>query len=116
MLYVNPLESLSRARLEGETLAPARRKAAFEEFERIFLFQLLREMRKTVPDSALFAESAQKEFMEEMLDDHLAGVMSASGQLGVARQMEQQMQGVTPDPLKSSIPDLKPINTYRTTP
>lgn len=100
MLYVNPMAGNSpvlAARSGGPALRapgeaePAREKAALQEFERLFLFQLLREMRKTVPDNALFGKPAQQDFMEEMLDDHMAGEMARSGQFGIAKQMEAQM-------------------------
>ena len=103
MLYVNPMESATARAADGlrANLASsgkkddlAKEKEALQEFERLFLFQMLREMRKTVPKDALFGGSNRQEFMEEMLDDHFAGQMASSGQFGIAKQMEQQMHQV----------------------
>jgi flagellar protein FlgJ len=92
MLYVNPLEARSDLRVSGEGREGLREKAALKEFEQIFLYQLLREMRRTVPTDGVLAASRQQEFFEEMMDDFLAGKMAESGQLGIARQMELQLQ------------------------
>ena len=91
MLYVNPLDSMTSVRTNPESLKAAREDKALQEFERLFLYKLLREMRKTVPADPLLGKSSQKDFFEEMLDDVLAGKMVESGQLGVAKQIEQQL-------------------------
>lgn len=113
MLYVNPMES-SVARLGGPGLragkdTPEREKAALEEFERVFLFQLLREMRRTVPEDSLFGKSATNDYMQEMLDDHYAGVMAKSGQFGIAQQMATQMHA--PKHPTAEKPEFKPLRT-----
>ncbi len=122
MLYVNPMESATarasdsfRASMATKGKQPdlAKEKKALQEFERLFLFQMVREMRKTVPKDALFGASSQTEFMDELLDDHMAGQMAASGQFGIAKQMEQQMHQLRRS--ASAAPaDLKPLTTTRT--
>jgi len=104
MLYVNPMagsnpvlsargnSAVFRPDARGDQPAPAREKAALQEFERLFLGQLLREMRKTVPENSLFGKSSEQEFAEEMMDDQMAGEMAKSGQFGIAKQMEAQMK------------------------
>ncbi len=57
MLYVNPLQDASFARTDPARLDALQRRQALEEFERVFLYQLLRQMRKTVPESSLFGKS-----------------------------------------------------------
>jgi len=91
MLYVNPM---SQSNFRNSALAPgatAREDEALKQFEQLFLFQMLREMRKTVPDDGLFGESGQKAYFEEMMDDFIAGEMAASGQFGVAKQMASEI-------------------------
>ena len=90
MLYVNPLEQKPFNRLDSGIQALRDEPQAFEEFERLFLYQLLQEMRKGVPTDGLFGHSPQQRLFEEMLDDHYAGEMVRSGQLGIARMMEEQ--------------------------
>lgn len=99
MLYVNPMDARvdalsqqSKAGVRANGAAdPAREKKALKEYEHFFLFQLLREMRKTVPKDGYFKKSNEQDYMEEMLDDNYAGIMTDSGQFGIAKQMEHQM-------------------------
>lgn len=92
MLYVNPMASVQLYRQDPAARQKVREAQAFTEFERVFLYQLLQEMRKTVPKSSLFGRSSQQDYFEEMLDDHLAGQISESGQFGLAKQMLEQMK------------------------
>lgn len=90
MLYVTP-PSLERgiAATQGAE-SPARRAEALQEFEHVFLKQLLDEMRKTVPKTGLLGDSPAQRYFEEMLDDVHAGKMAESGQFGIARQIAAQ--------------------------
>lgn len=91
MLYVNPqAESAFRAR-DLSPGAKGRENEALKEFEQLFLFQMLKEMRQTVPEGGLFENTSQKAYFDEMMDDYNAGEMAKSGQLGVASQMAQQL-------------------------
>lgn len=91
MLYVNPMEANGNMRSTMGQIANQKESKALEEFERVFLYQMLREMRKTVSsDGGLFERSAQLEFFEETMDDALAGEMAQSGQLGIAKQIQAQ--------------------------
>jgi flagellar protein FlgJ len=102
MLYVNPMEMRQPLPADGAGLKNAKQKQSLEEFERLFLYQLLREMRKTVPEDGLLGSSQEQSFFEEIMDDHLAGQMAKSGQLGIAAQIEQQLnQAGQPRPLHS---------------
>lgn len=90
MLYVNPLEQRPFNRFDSGIQVLNNEPKAFEEFERLFLYQLLQEMRKGVPSDGLFGHSPQQRLFEEMLDDHYAGEMVRAGQLGIAQMMEEQ--------------------------
>jgi len=92
MLYVNPLEGYQVARADDSARQILRRKQSFQEFERVFLYQLLREMRKTTSSEGIFSASREQEFFQDMLDDVLAGKMAESGQLGIARQIDLQLR------------------------
>ncbi len=92
MLYVNPLQTSTDWRSDPAQFSAQREQQALEEFERVFLYQMLREMRKTVPDGGLFAPSPAQKFFEESLDDALAGSMAESGQLGIAKQIKAQWE------------------------
>ena len=91
MLYVNPQTQSGFKAMELTPGAKGREAEALKQYEQLFLFQMLKEMRKTVPDYGFFDSGGQKEYFEEMMDDFVAGEMAASGQLGVADQMARQL-------------------------
>lgn len=91
MLYVNPLESSLSVRMDADTRKTFRAHEAVQEFEHLFMYQLVREMRKTVPENTLFGKSSQGDFFNDMMDDALAGKMAESGQLDFSAQLEQQL-------------------------
>lgn len=91
MLYVNPQTQSGFKSMELTPGAKGRETEALKQYEQLFLFQMLKEMRKTVPDYGFFDSGGQKAYFEEMMDDFLAGEMASSGQLGVAKQMGQQL-------------------------
>jgi len=92
MLYVNPLESLQGARFDASRPEAAREKEALQEFERLFLYTLLKEIRKTVPEDGLLDSASSTRVYWDMMDDAMAGEMARSGQLGVANAMEAQLK------------------------
>lgn len=92
MLYVNPLAT-SRA-LESGALpeTPERREFALKELEQYFVFTLLQEMRKSIPEDGLFGDGMANEIYNEMLDDALSGEIAESGQFGIAKLIEDQLR------------------------
>ena len=90
MLYVNPQTSASFLGKDIKPGSKGRETEILQEFEQIFVFQMIKEMRKTVPDSGLSGAS-QKAYFEEMMDDFLAGEMAKSGQFGIAKQLASQI-------------------------
>ena len=117
MLYVNPLDAPRVYENGPLTEDPARRRVALQEMEQYFARLIMREMRSTLPEGGLFPRSAQREHFEEMLDDALSAEMARSGQLGLARMLEEQLrigemqkqlkhapapQAKTPAPLKDT--------------
>ncbi|HNR30955.1 MAG TPA: rod-binding protein [Candidatus Hydrogenedentes bacterium] len=92
MLYVNPLEVRYTARVDAALTGAAREERAVQEFERFFLYTLLREMRRTVPRDGLFGADQSRQVAEDMLDDVFAGEMARSGQIGIAKQIQEQLR------------------------
>ena len=92
MLYVNPLAQRLDMTGQADFNAPARQKYALQELEHMFIFTLLTEMRKSVSAGGLFEESSEMGHFNEMMDDALAAKMAESGQLGIAKALEQQLQ------------------------
>ncbi|MCX8064890.1 MAG: rod-binding protein [Candidatus Hydrogenedentes bacterium] len=83
MLYVMPV-SLSYPVELNEVGDMVRKKNACEEFERIFLYEVFKELRKPILKSKLFPESSSKRIYDDMLTDALAGEIAKSHQLGIA--------------------------------
>ena len=92
MFYVTPPELMhAQARGFERDSAPLQR-TALRELDHYFAFMLVREMRKTVPREALFGGGLQQEVYEEMLFDALSAEIAKTGRLGVAKQVEEQLE------------------------
>ncbi len=100
MLYVNPIAGQTDFRADPADLAALREQRAFQELERIFLYQLVREMRKST-EEGLFGKSREREFFEDIFNDHLAGVLAESGAFGLAAQMQAQLDAAQGSTLPS---------------
>lgn len=78
--------------LNVEAFREARSERALKELEGLFLKELLKEMRKSVPDKGIFKKSHATEMYEEMLDEVFSQAMAGSGQFGIAKQIAAQLQ------------------------
>lgn len=76
--------------LGGDT-EKARLKEVAKEFEAIMLEQMVRAMRKNVPESPLLGESNAREMFTEMLDSQYVGRMVDRGGIGIAELMVRQL-------------------------
>jgi flagellar protein FlgJ len=74
-----------------DSMPDAELEAASREFESLLLNMMIREMRATVPDSALFPESMAEEIFSSMLDEKIAGNMSENGGIGISRMIFDQL-------------------------
>ncbi len=90
MLYVNPQTAHSFQQGDIKPGAKARDAEVLREYEQLFIYQMLKEMRKTVPDYGV-VDGPQQDHFHEMMDDFLAGEMARSGQFGIAAQLEAQI-------------------------
>ncbi|MDI3279764.1 MAG: rod-binding protein [Bacillota bacterium] len=66
-------------------------RAAAREMEALFIAQLWKAMRKTVPRSDLLPRTLADEIFEEMLDDEFSRRMAEAGGLGLAAALERQL-------------------------
>lgn len=92
MLYVNPVSSPFIQRAGAAVQQASRDAMAFQEMEHFFAYMLLQEMQKTVPRDGLFDGGLQSDFQRDMFNDIVAGKMAESGQLGIAKIMEDQLR------------------------
>ena len=66
---------------------------ASRQFESLLLNFMIREMRATVPESALFPPSMAQEIFTGMMDEQIAGKMAQNGGIGIARMIFDQLNG-----------------------
>jgi len=62
------------------------------EFEAIYIQEMYKAMRKTVPDSGLFEKDMASELYREMLDMEMAKATAAGKGTGIGEAMYQQMK------------------------
>ncbi len=72
-----------------------RLKQACEDFESIFVDFMLQQMRRTVPENALFGGGHAEQIYTSMMDSELAKSISHQRGLGLADQMYRQLMTTT---------------------
>ncbi|MGE5594373.1 MAG: rod-binding protein [Betaproteobacteria bacterium] len=74
---------------------------ACEELESVFLEQLLKEMRKTVPKDDLFGGGRGEDVFQSMFDQEIAKAMAGRGGIGLAEILYKQLsrRAATPSQL-----------------
>jgi len=83
------MKTLSAASSLKDT--PENLKKAAQEFESFFIYYLLKEMRKTVPQNPMFHGGRAEEIFQEMLDERLALTFAQAGGIGLAPIIYQQL-------------------------
>lgn len=66
-------------------------KKSSQEFETLFVMEMFKTMRKTVPESGLFEKDQSTEIFTEMLDMETAKAASQGKGLGIAKAIYDQM-------------------------
>ncbi|MCK9525560.1 MAG: rod-binding protein [Limnochordia bacterium] len=64
---------------------------AAEQFEAIFLYQLMEQMRRTVPETDLLGDRRAENIFQSMLDQELATTYSQTQSVGLAKMIYEQM-------------------------
>lgn len=88
------LSRVSKKPTANEPLNDERKKEikeVCEDLEGLFLGELLKTMRQTVPESGLLGKGMGQEIYREMLDKELVKRMSHSGGFGLAQVLYQQL-------------------------
>lgn len=62
------------------------------DFEAVYINEMYKAMRKTVPDSGLFEKDTASELYKDMLDMEMAKATAAGKGLGIGETMYQQMK------------------------
>lgn len=69
-------------------------KQACQEFEAMFLTQLLSSMRKTIPKSDIFGDRKKEEMWQDLMDSEVAKTWSQTDGIGLANILYQQMKKI----------------------
>lgn len=69
-------------------------KKACQEFESYFLYMMMKEMRKTVPETKLFHGGRAEEIFRDMMDEETSKDMAKSpaGGIGIGNMLYQQLK------------------------
>jgi len=73
-----------------------------EEFEAIFVQQMLKEMRGTLPDGGLLPRSMGQDYFQEMMDGEVAKAAAVKGHFGIGEALFRQLQ--PPEPATNEKP------------
>ena len=69
----------------------AKLKETCKEFESLFINMMMKEMRKTVPESELLSSSFATDTYQEMLDEEISKAASKGNGIGIADAMYRQI-------------------------
>jgi len=93
MQAINPILQGGAPTTDLARFNQARSEKAFKDLEALFLHELVKEMRKTVPeDEGIFGKSAATTTFQEMLDEVFSQAMAESGQFGIAKQLAAEVR------------------------
>ncbi len=81
----------ARLELACKTQEDKELREACQEFESIFLYQMIRAMRATIPRSDFFGSSYGRDVFESMLDEQYAQEMSQTESIGLGELIYQQL-------------------------
>jgi peptidoglycan hydrolase FlgJ len=71
--------------------SPTTLREATQQFEGLFVSQLLKSMRATVPESHLFGSESSQNVFREMLDQEFASRAADSGGFGLGEMLYRQL-------------------------
>ncbi len=101
---VDPDDVRLRA-LERQPAAKAA-PAAAKEVEVLFLTQLLRAMRKTIPENDLLPRSPARDVYEGVFDRTVAAAMAERDPLGMVHSISEGVLKPGPEPADTAVGDL----------
>jgi flagellar protein FlgJ len=90
--YHPPATATSPAEAAPRDPETEKLKAACDSFEALFMQQMLKQMRATVPRDGLFGGGSAEQIYTEMLDAELSKEMTAEGGLGISRLLFEYMR------------------------
>lgn len=119
ILNNNQLNNI-KAKINKDGNSPAAMKAAAQQFEALFLSQILKSMRKSIPEDGIF-NSQHTKMYTEMLDQEVSQQVAKQG-IGLADQMLRhlvdtgQLDREATKPYLSKRQIAAPVSAYRSMP
>lgn len=93
-LHLDPRMTIGAARptvIDKKTKDLAALKERCQEFENLLLMEMVKAMRKTVPEGGLFEKSSAEEMYQDMMDSETVQASGNGKGLGLAEAMYEQM-------------------------
>lgn len=91
-LVENLVRRSSAAGQKGSSGRVDELRRAAQEFESLFIFQMLKVMRETVPEGGLLQGGPGNDIFLTMMDQHLASAMAEQGGLGLAEIIVRDLE------------------------
>lgn len=99
MRAIDPSSSTANAQT-GPSQSAKETKQAAAMLEQLFMRELMKAMRETVPESSLFGEQNTQDIYSQMFDEAIAEEVGRGGGVGLSKAFMEQLGGGTP--VKSS--------------
>ena len=84
-------QALSQVPKKAPGRDPQKIKAAAQQFEAVFIQQMFKEMRNTIPSGGMIERGNADDVFTQMQDAEAAKVMAARGGIGLTDLMMQQL-------------------------
>jgi flagellar protein FlgJ len=92
---IDPKQLISQALTQAPKKVPGRDpqqlKAVTQQFEAVFIQQMFKEMRNTIPDGGMIEKDNADDIYTQLQDAEAAKVMAQQGGIGLADLMLQQL-------------------------
>ena len=86
-----PTQNLRNKTDDNKTKELEDLRSSCREFEAIYVMEMYKSMRKTVPDSGMFKKGMAEEVYREMIDMELAKKTAAGDGMGIGKAMYDQL-------------------------
>ena len=86
-----PTLNVQKSTDENKTRELQALRSSCREFEAIYIQQMYKSMRKTVPDSGMFKKGMAEDVYREMIDMELAKQTAAGDGMGIGKTMYDQL-------------------------
>jgi flagellar protein FlgJ len=94
---INPRSTNTSRNLKNDATDPKEKKLlslrkSCREFEAIYINEMYKSMRKTIPESGLFKKDMSNTLYQEMLDMEMAKQTASGDGMGIGKAMYEQLK------------------------